>query len=343
MPRVLVSTFAAAAALFIHFGRRKPCRRPLHHRGIDNLHRKLRIVRSDPAGLRGRERYSSACGRAWHRASHTPRPKTVMPMCSSFTTAPRREAFVADGYGVARHDVMYNDFVIVGPKSDPAGVEGLENASEALGRIAAATAFFVSRGDDSGTHKKELALWKDAGLDPTPQSGTWYRELGAGMGATLNAAAAMEAYSLIDRGTWLSFENKADLAVLLEGNERLFNPYGVILVDPARFPMLRPRMGKSSSIGCYPTRDKRRSQITGSMGSRCSFPTQSPANLLVSPGYHPLVLGRAHLQLHADHLIDVEPGDPRHFIERQRCLFQEDRRVPIGVHATAAVPSLSGV
>jgi tungstate transport system substrate-binding protein len=157
---------------------------------------------------------------------------------------PSEEAFVADGYGVARHDVMYNDFVVVGPKSDPAGVDGLEIAGEALERIAAATAIFVSRGDDSGTHKKELALWKDAGLDPTPQSGTWYRELGAGMGATLNAATAMEAYSLTDRGTWLSFDNKADLAVLLEGDKQLFNPYGVILVDPARFPHAKAEDGQ---------------------------------------------------------------------------------------------------
>ncbi len=154
------------------------------------------------------------------------------------------EKFVAEGFGVKRFDVMYNDFVFVGPKSDPAAIRGLDDATEALRRIAAAKAIFASRGDDSGTHKKELDLWAAARIDVKEASGSWYRETGSGMGATLNTAAEMNAHALSDRATWLKFANKRDLTVLVEGDERLFNPYGVILVDPHRHPHVKAELGQ---------------------------------------------------------------------------------------------------
>jgi tungstate transport system substrate-binding protein len=158
---------------------------------------------------------------------------------------PSEEAFVAEGYGVARHDVMANDFVLVGPGPAPAGIGGSADAAAALAAIADAAALFVSRGDDSGTHKKERELWLAAGRDPASASGTWYREAGAGMGATLNTAAAMAAYTLADRATWTSFRNKGDLAIAVEGDPRLFNPYGVILVNPERHPHVKTTDGQA--------------------------------------------------------------------------------------------------
>jgi len=152
---------------------------------------------------------------------------------------PSEEKFVAEGYGVKRSDVMYNDFVIVGPKSDPAGIKGGKGASAALQKIAAAKAPFASRGDDSGTHKKERALWKKAGVDVAAASGSWYRETGSGMGATLNTAAGMNAYALTDRATWLNFKNKGDLTVVVEGDPALFNQYGIILVNPKKHPHVK--------------------------------------------------------------------------------------------------------
>ena len=149
------------------------------------------------------------------------------------------EQFVAAGWGVKRQAVMSNDFVIVGPASDPAGVSGLSDAPTALTRIATNRAVFVSRGDDSGTHKKEQHLWRLSGLDPTAASGSWYRETGSGMGATLNTTVGMAGYTLTDRGTWISFRNKADLRVLVEGDSRLRNQYSVILVNPARHPHVK--------------------------------------------------------------------------------------------------------
>ncbi len=142
--------------------------------------------------------------------------------------------FVADGFGIDRRDVMYNDFVIVGPHADPARIHGLKDAREALKRIAAAAAPFASRGDDSGTNRMELRLWK--GSDP---HGGWYRDLGQGMGATLNIAAAMNAYTLSDRATWANFKNRQDLEILAEGDPALFNPYGSILVNPAKWPKVK--------------------------------------------------------------------------------------------------------
>ena len=146
------------------------------------------------------------------------------------------EAFVRDGWGLQRFDVMYNDFVIVGPAEDPAKVLDMENVTTALSHIAETKALFVSRGDDSGTHKAEKLLWSETKVDTTAASGTWYRETGSGMGATLNMAATMEAYTLTDRASWLSFANKRDLAVLVQGDKRLFNQYGVIAVNPRKHP-----------------------------------------------------------------------------------------------------------
>jgi tungstate transport system substrate-binding protein len=150
------------------------------------------------------------------------------------------EKFLAEGYGVKRYPVMYNDFVIVGPKSDPAGARG-KDVVAALKEIAAAQAPFASRGDKSGTDAAEKRYWKLAGIAP---KGGWYRETGSGMGPTLNTAAAMNAYALADRGTWLSFRNRGDLAILVEGDTRLFNQYGVMLVNPAKHPHVKQELGQ---------------------------------------------------------------------------------------------------
>jgi len=150
---------------------------------------------------------------------------------------------VKEGWFVDRHDVMYNDFVIVGPKSDPAKVMGMKDVTAALKKILAAKAPFASRGDRSGTHSAELRLWKAAGVDLAKNKGDWYRETGSGMGATLNIAAGMNAYALTDRGTWLSFKNKAELGIVVEGDKRLFNQYGVMLVNPARHPYVKKADG----------------------------------------------------------------------------------------------------
>lgn len=149
---------------------------------------------------------------------------------------PAEEKFVADGFGTSRTDLMYNDFIIVGPASDPAGVAGMSDAKAALTKIAEAGALFASRGDDSGTHKKERALWKAAGIDTTQGSGEWYRETGSGMGATLNAGIGMGAYVMTDRATWISFANKQDYVIAVEGDTEMFNQYGVIPVNPEKCP-----------------------------------------------------------------------------------------------------------
>jgi tungstate transport system substrate-binding protein len=158
---------------------------------------------------------------------------------------PSEEKFVAEGFGVTRFDVMYNDFVMVGPRTDPAGVQGMTDVAAALAQIAAKHAIFVSRGDDSGTHKLELSLWKAAGVDVAAASGTWYRAAGAGMGATLNTASGLDAYSLTDRGTWISFKNRSNLAILIEGDSRLFNQYGVMLVNPKKHPHVKATDGQT--------------------------------------------------------------------------------------------------
>ncbi len=158
---------------------------------------------------------------------------------------PSEEKFVAEGYGLSRADVMYNDFVIVGPSSDPAGVAGSKNVGESLSKIKAAKAAFASRGDDSGTHKAELRLWKAAGIDPKEDSGSWYRETGSGMGATLNTAVGMDAYAMTDRATWIAFGNKGDFKVAVEGDERMFNQYGIILVNPEKCPDVKAELGQT--------------------------------------------------------------------------------------------------
>lgn len=157
----------------------------------------------------------------------------------------QEEKFVADGFGVERKPVMYNDFVLIGPKSDPARVAGEKDIAKALDAIQRKQAAFVSRGDRSGTHSAELALWKTAGIDIQKARGAWYREIGQGMGAALNTAGAMNAYVLADRGTWLSFKNRGDLDIVVEGDRRLFNQYGVILVNPAKHPHVKKSDGQA--------------------------------------------------------------------------------------------------
>ncbi len=154
------------------------------------------------------------------------------------------EQFVAQGHGVARHQVMHNDFVIVGPVDDPAGIVGMKDAGAALAVVAEAEALFVSRGDDSGTHKAETRLWQAIGMAPPGASNDWYVASGSGMGATLNIAAARGAYTMTDRGTWLSFGNRSGLESLVEGDPRLVNPYGVILVDAARHGHVKSALGQ---------------------------------------------------------------------------------------------------
>ena len=156
----------------------------------------------------------------------------------------QEEKFIEEGFGLKRFDVMYNDFVLVGPKSDPAGVSGTEDIAAALVAIQEKNAPFVSRGDKSGTHSAELRLWKDAGVDIATAKGDWYKEIGQGMGAALNTAAAMNAYVLSDRATWLSFENRGELDIAVEGDKRLFNQYGVMLVNPEKHPSVKAEAGQ---------------------------------------------------------------------------------------------------
>ena len=156
------------------------------------------------------------------------------------------EKFLAEGEGVKRHPVMYNDFVLIGPKSDPAGIKGMKDVAKALTTIKDKQADFISRGDRSGTHIAELALWnKDAGIDIEKEKGPWYKSIGQGMGAALNTAGASNGYVLSDRGTWLSFKNKGDLQILVEGDKRLFNQYGVMLVNPAKHPNVKKELGQA--------------------------------------------------------------------------------------------------
>jgi len=155
------------------------------------------------------------------------------------------EKFIAEGHGVKRIPVMYNDFVLIGPKSDPAKVAGGKDIVSALKKIEDAKAPFVSRGDKSGTHMAELDLWKASGIDIEKSKGVWYRDTGQGMGPALNTAASMNAYILADRGTWLGFKNRADLAIVVEGDSRLFNQYGVTLVNPAKHPNVKKDLGQA--------------------------------------------------------------------------------------------------
>ncbi|HEU5273845.1 MAG TPA: substrate-binding domain-containing protein [Xanthobacteraceae bacterium] len=158
---------------------------------------------------------------------------------------PAEEKFLAEGWSTKRNPVMYNDFILVGPKSDPAGVKGTKDIVAALKAIAAKQAPFVSRGDRSGTNQAELALWKEAGIDIATAKGPWYRDIGQGMGAALNTAGAMGAYTISDRGTWIHFKNKGDLVISVEGDKRLFNQYGVMLVNPAKHPNVKAKLGQT--------------------------------------------------------------------------------------------------
>jgi tungstate transport system substrate-binding protein len=157
----------------------------------------------------------------------------------------QEEKFVADGFGVKRFDLMYNDFVLIGPNSDPAAIKGEKDVVAALQAIQKKGATFVSRGDKSGTHAAELALWKVAGIDIDVSKGAWYREIGQGMGAALNMASSSNAYVLADRGTWLSFKNPGELLISVEGDRRLFNQYGVMLVNPAKHPAVKTALGQA--------------------------------------------------------------------------------------------------
>jgi tungstate transport system substrate-binding protein len=156
----------------------------------------------------------------------------------------QEEKFLAEGFGVKRFDVMYNDFVLIGPRGDPAGIKG-KDIETALKTIQAKGVPFVSRGDRSGTHAAELALWKQAGIDIAAGKGPWYREIGQGMGAALNAASGMNGYVLSDRGTWISFKNRGDLQIVVEGDKRLFNQYGVMLVTPEKYPSVKKELGQA--------------------------------------------------------------------------------------------------
>jgi tungstate transport system substrate-binding protein len=188
----------------------------------------------------------------------------------------QEEKFVADGFGVKRFDVMYNDFILIGPKADPAKVKANKDILAGLKAINDKGAPFVSRGDKSGTHAAELALWKAASLDPAAAKPAWYREIGQGMGAALNTSSAMGGYVLTDRGTWLSFKNKGDLEIVLEGDKRLFNQYGIMLVNPAKHAHVKKDLGEKfvdwiiskegqDAIGSY--------QING---KQLFFPNASP-------------------------------------------------------------------
>src|SRR6185312_2589915 len=152
--------------------------------------------------------------------------------------------FLADGGSTKRYPVMYNDFVLIGPKSDPAGIKGMKDVAAAMQTIKAKQAPFISRGDRSGTHVAELNLWKDSGIDIDKDKGPWYKSIGQGMGAALNTAGASNAYVLSDRGTWIHFKNKGDLAILVEGDKRMFNQYGVMLVNPAKHPNVKKDLGQ---------------------------------------------------------------------------------------------------
>jgi tungstate transport system substrate-binding protein len=157
----------------------------------------------------------------------------------------QEEKFVVDGFGVKRFPVMYNDFVLIGPKSDPAGIKGNSDIVAALQAIKAKAAPFISRGDRSGTHIAELDLWTAAGIDIAKDKGPWYKEIGQGMGAALNTASASNAYVLADRGTWIAFKNRGDLDIVVQGDKRLFNQYGVMLVNPAKHPHVKKELGQT--------------------------------------------------------------------------------------------------
>lgn len=191
---------------------------------------------------------------------------------------PAELKFVAAGFGVGRREVMYNDFIVVGPKSDPAHIAGAKDVVDAFKKIAATKATFLSRGDASGTNAEELRIWGEAGIDVKQQGTGWYRDTGSGMGATLNTASGIEGYTLADRGTWLSFKNRGDLAILVEGDKRLFNQYGVMLVNPARHPNVKVKMGQAFIDWLTSSAGQRTVADYKINGEQLFFPNYKPPN-----------------------------------------------------------------
>ena len=191
----------------------------------------------------------------------------------------QEEKFVADGFGVRRFDVMYNDFLLIGPKNDPAGVKGSTDVLAALKLVQDKSAPFVSRGDKSGTHAAELALWKLASLDPAGSKPAWYREIGQGMGAALNTAAAMGAYVLSDRGTWISFKNKDALQIAVEGDKRLFNQYGIMLVNPEKHPSVKKELGQAFSDWILSAEGQNAIKDFRIEGQQLFFPNENAAQI----------------------------------------------------------------
>ena len=189
---------------------------------------------------------------------------------------PSEDQFISQGYGVTRYDLMYNDYILVGPRDDPASVLSAANVIGAVQRIATNKSLFISRGDDSGTHKKELELWNQSGIDTTKVGNGWYQETGRGMGGTLNMASALDAYTLSDRATWLKFGNKGRLDILFQSDPPLFNPYGIILVNPKKHPHIKTRDGQTfiewmlSEAGQTLIADYR------ILGQQAFFPTAKP-------------------------------------------------------------------
>ncbi|MDP7064693.1 MAG: substrate-binding domain-containing protein [Arenicellales bacterium] len=189
---------------------------------------------------------------------------------------PSEDQFISQGYGVTRYDLMYNDYILVGPRDDPASVLSAANVIGAVQRIATNKSLFISRGDDSGTHKKELELWNQSGIDTTKAGNGWYQETGRGMGGTLNMASALDAYTLSDRATWLKFGNKGRLDILFQSDPPLFNPYGIILVNPEKHPHIKTRDGQTfiewmlSETGQTLIADYR------ILGQQAFFPTAKP-------------------------------------------------------------------
>lgn len=188
------------------------------------------------------------------------------------------EKFVSEGYGVKRFDVMFNDFVILGPKNDPAKVADMKDVTAALKKIANAKAVFASRGDDSGTHKKEKSLWKEAGISPKKDD-KWYRETGSGMGATLNVAVGMGAYVMSDRATWIAFKNKKDFSILVEGEPRLFNQYGVILVNPEKHKNIKAKEGQAFIDWITGPEGQATIKTFKVQGKQLFFPNAAPDNM----------------------------------------------------------------
>ena len=191
----------------------------------------------------------------------------------------QEEKFVADGFGVRRFDVMYNDFVLIGANSDPAKINGGKDILGALNAIHAAGTPFISRGDRSGTHVAELALWKAAGLDPTGTKPAWYREIGQGMGAALNTSGAMGAYVLSDRGTWISFKNKGEMGIAVEGDQKLFNQYGIMLVNPAKHPHVKKDQGQAFVDWIVSAEGQRAIRSYKIEGQQLFFPNAAPADM----------------------------------------------------------------